>query len=81
MWCGVVTDPEVCHQRMIARGSDRDTWKLANWDAYLAQCDFSIPHEIENATREQDLLLFYNSTGEEFARSLRETAARLEEEN
>ena len=28
----VVTDPEVCHQRMIARNSDRDTWKLAHWD-------------------------------------------------
>ena len=28
----VETDIEVCHQRMISRNSDRDTWKLENWD-------------------------------------------------
>ena len=31
----IVTDPEVCHQRMLKRNSDRDTWKLANWEEYI----------------------------------------------
>lgn len=75
----VVTDPEVCHQRMVARNSDRDTWKLEHWDEYIAGCNFSIPHEIEEGTKEKDLILFYNSTDKEFARSLRQTVDILEE--
>ena len=31
----VSASPETCHQRMIARNSTRDTWKLANWDEYI----------------------------------------------
>ena len=33
----VQCDVEVCRQRMIARNSDRDTWKLENWDEYISQ--------------------------------------------
>ncbi|MGN0469922.1 MAG: AAA family ATPase, partial [Acutalibacteraceae bacterium] len=36
----IVTDPEVCHQRMIDRESDRDTWKLEHWDEYIAGVNF-----------------------------------------
>lgn len=39
----VETDPEVCHQRMIERNSDRDTWKLENWDKYISRCNFEKP--------------------------------------
>ena len=28
----IVTDPEVCHQRMIKRNSDRDTWKHSSYN-------------------------------------------------
>ena len=38
----VETSPEVVHQRMIERNSDRDTWKLAHWDEYLRRCNFAI---------------------------------------
>ncbi len=31
----VETSPEVVHQRMIDRNSDRDTWKLTHWDEYI----------------------------------------------
>ena len=41
----VETSPEVVHQRMIERNSDRDTWKLAHWDEYLRRCNFAIPRE------------------------------------
>lgn len=44
----IVTDPEVCHQRMIKRGSDRDTWKLEHWDEYLSSVNFSIPENLRD---------------------------------
>ncbi len=60
----IVTDPEVCHQRMIKRNSDRDTWKLANWDEYIAGIDFSIPDTLGDPETSENLLLYYNSTDE-----------------
>lgn len=68
----VVTDPEVCHQRMIARNSDRDTWKLTHWDEYIGRCDFSIPEGIGDPAEKKDLLLFYNSNEKEFQDSMKE---------
>ena len=62
----VETDKEVCHQRMIERNSDRDTWKLANWDEYIAGCNFEKPTGIP------ELKVFKNSTTEEFNESIKE---------
>ena len=60
----IVTDPEVCHQRMIDRNSDRDTWKLANWEAYLSSVNFNIPENLRTPDDEYALLLYHNSTDE-----------------
>ena len=60
----VETDKEVCHQRMIERNSSRDTWKLANWDEYIAGCNFTRP-DID------DLVIFKNSSTEEFNQSIK----------
>lgn len=76
----IITTPEICHQRMIARNSERDTWKLAHWDEYIASCDFSIPKEIDNPKDDYDLMLFYNSTDEEFASSLKRVTEAIEKE-
>ena len=57
----VVTDPEVCHQRMIARGSDRDTWKLENWDEYISGVNFEIPELLKDPTQKNSLLIFNNT--------------------
>ena len=65
----IVTDPEVCHQRMIKRGSDRDTWKLEHWDEYLSSVNFSIPENLRDPDDENSLLLYYNSTDEMAAES------------
>lgn len=75
----VVTDPEVCHQRMIARNSDRDTWKLTHWDEYISKCDFSIPEGIGDPAEKKDLLLFYNSNEKEFQNSLKEMITILQQ--
>ena len=60
----IVTDPEVCHQRMIDRASDRDTWKLANWEEYLSTVNFTIPENLRTPDDEYALLLYHNSTDE-----------------
>ncbi len=60
----VVTDPEVCHQRMIDRNSDRDTWKLEHWDEYLATVNFTIPENLRDPDDESSLILYHNSTDE-----------------
>ena len=76
----VVTDPKVCHQRMIARNSDRDTWKLQHWDQYIKTVDFSIPEPLERLDAGHDLLLFHTSSDEKFQESMRTILPKLEEE-
>lgn len=74
----VVTSVEVCHQRMIERNSDRDLYKLANWDKYIAGVDFSIPKALDDPECRDDLLLFYNSSLDEFKSSMKKVLAILE---
>lgn len=75
----VETSVEVCHQRMIDRHSDRDTWKLAHWDEYIAKCDFSVPRSLDDPAVRDDLLIFHNSSDTEFSDSLRQTVEIIEE--
>lgn len=77
----VVTDPEICKKRMIRRNSDRDTWKLAHWDEYMAKTDFSIPEGLNDKSKDQELLLFYNSNEEEFRKSMKEVVRKLQDED
>ena len=65
----IVTVPEVCHQRMIDRASDRDTWKLEHWEEYLSSLNFNIPENIIDPDDEYSLLLYHNSTDEMAAES------------
>lgn len=74
----VETSVEVCRQRMIARNSDRDTWKLAHWDEYIATCDFSIPTTIDDPNVIDDLLIFKNSSDQEYEESLKKIVEILE---
>ena len=75
----VETSKEVCRQRMIARNSDRDSWKLAHWDEYIAGCNFDIPEALDDPNVKDDLLIFKNSSDAEFKTSLNQTVAILEE--
>lgn len=76
----IVTDPEVCHQRMIDRASDRDTWKLANWDKYLSTVNFTIPENLRDPEDEYSLLLYHNSTDEMAAADFEKLMKIFEEE-
>ena len=63
----VETDIEVTHKRMIERNSPRDTWKLANWDEYVASRNYSTP---DIPALADCIVKFYNSTEEEFKESM-----------
>lgn len=75
----VQTDIEVCRQRMIKRNSDRDRWKLNNWDEYITGVNFDIPKELDDPESKDDLLIFKNSSEEEFETSMKEIIDILEE--
>lgn len=74
----VVATPEIIHQRMIERNSDRDTWKLENWDEYVAKIDFSAPKAIDSPDDALDFLQFYNSSDAEYAASMERIVNLLE---
>lgn len=67
----VNTRVEVCKERMIKRNSDRDTWKLEHWDEYIAGCNFNQPNNIK------ELLVFENSSEEEFEESMKRVVKQL----
>ena len=75
----VETSVEVCKQRMIDRNSDRDTWKLTHWDEYIAGCNFEIPMSLNDPNEKDGLLIFKNSSQEEFEESLKDIVSILEE--
>jgi hypothetical protein len=77
----VITDVDVVKERMVQRNSERDTWKLENWDEYIGSVDFSIPKSIDNPTVIDDLLLFRNSNAEEYEQSMQEILTVLEKSN
>lgn len=75
----VETSPEVVHERMIARNSDRDTWKLEHWEEYIAGCNFAIPDNLDDPKIKDDLLVFHNNNNKEFEKSMKEILQILEE--
>ncbi|TCS38841.1 AAA family ATPase [Reinekea marinisedimentorum] len=74
----VETDVAVVKERMIARNSPRDTWKLANWDEYIAGVNFEIPASIDDPDVVDDLLVFKNSSQQEYDQSMRDILTVLE---
>ena len=75
----VKTDIDVCRQRMISRNSDRDTWKLEHWDEYISGINFEIPRELDDPKCKDDLLVFENSSQQEFEQSMEEILKIIEE--
>ena len=66
----VETSPDVVHQRMIERNSDRDTWKLAHWDEYISRCNFSLPENLADPQHMDNLIFFKNNNDAEFETSM-----------
>jgi len=76
----VDTKPEICHQRMISRASDRDTWKLAHWDEYISKINFHPPEDLRIPGKEDSLMIFHNSSDEEYKASMAYVTGVLERE-
>ncbi|HNW86103.1 MAG TPA: AAA family ATPase [Candidatus Limiplasma sp.] len=74
----VQADVEICRQRMIARNSDRDRWKLDHWDEYIAGINFDIPQGLDNPNEPDDLLIFHNNNEAEFLASMKEVLQIIE---
>lgn len=74
----VQTNIEVVKQRMVQRNSDRDSWKLANWEQYIAGVNFNIPKELDDPSCKDDLLVFENSSEDEYNKSMEEILGILE---
>ena len=74
----VETSIEVCRQRMIARNSDRDTWKLEHWEEYIAGVNFTIPTTLDDPKVVDDLLIFKNSSDREYEASMKRIVEILE---
>ena len=74
----VETSIEVCKQRMLARNSDRDTWKLEHWEEYISSCDFTVPTLLDDPNIIDDLLIFKNSSEEEYEESMNRIVSILE---
>ena len=76
----VKTSPEIVHERMIKRNSDRDTWKLTHWDEYIAGCNFTVPEALDNPDVNGDFFVFNNDNDEEFEVSMKACIDMLENE-
>ncbi|MDF2845462.1 MAG: P-loop ATPase [Herbinix sp.] len=63
---------------MIARNSDRDIWKLSHWEEYIAGCNFNPPNSLDDPSVIDDLLIFKNSSDEEYQESLKRVVEILE---
>lgn len=74
----VETSPDIVHERMIRRNSDRDIWKLAHWDEYMAGCNFSVPKELDDPDANGDFIIFKNNNDDEFEESMKYCLEMLE---
>ena len=73
----IVTDIEVSRKRMLIRNSPRDTWKLANWEKYIASRDYSTP---DLPALSGCLVKFFNSNNQEYNESMERITKFLLEE-
>lgn len=75
----VVCDIQTVKARMIARNSDRDVFKIKNFDSWVKTQDFNVPTYLKVEGDPYSLVIFDNSNDEVFAKSMKETVDLLEE--
>ena len=64
---------------MIERNSPRDTFKLADWDKYVASQHFEVPTWLKVDDDPYSLILFNNNNEEEFQTSMKDVVRILED--
>ncbi len=75
----VVCDIETVRARMISRNSDRDVFKIKNFDAWVKTQDFNIPTYLRVPNDPYSLVIFDNSNDDVFEKSMKDTVNLLEE--
>ncbi len=69
-----VTAPiDLCRERMQKRNSDRDTKKLADWEAYVKKTDYSVPLILKETDAVDALIPFDTADDTAVSASLAET--------
>ena len=72
----VTAPPEICHERMKKRNSDRDTLKLQDWENYVSKINYTPPYELEQADAVDGFMVFDSATKETQENSL-QTALKM----
>ena len=75
----VVADPEVVHQRMLLRRSDRDTWKLEHWDEYNATVDYSVPTVPQDGENADEFFVINNNSDEAMRSNLQAMVEQMKQ--
>ena len=67
----VVTPLDVCYERMVKRNAERDRFKLADWDSYVKNIDYSPPTLLEDENAIDKLIVFNSENDETTKESLK----------
>ena len=67
----VSSPSEICRERMTKRGSDRDTLKLASWEDYVKNINYTPPYELKKCGAVDDFLVFDNKDEKAFDESMK----------
>ncbi len=78
IWVNVTKD--ICCERMKKRGSDRDTKKLQNWNAYIKNICFDPPTALQESHTVDRLIVFDVTTDDKSNQSLNRTLEILKNE-
>ena len=63
----------ICYKRMKTRNSDRDIWKLENWEEYIKSIDYTPPYALEKDEAVDRFILFDTKDDETTQRCLEKT--------
>ena len=74
-----VPDKEILRERMRARGSDRDVWKLLNFDEYYESISVLPPTALSECGAIDKLIVFYADSDTKFNESLELTLKYIKE--
>ena len=70
---------DIIYQRMKKRSAERDAWKLENFKTYISGINLTPPCELLDASAVDKLIIFDNSSSEDFKNSLDLTLMTLGE--
>jgi len=77
----VLASPEQCHERMLARNAARDQEKLADWETFVKNTDFSVPEDLVKQEAVDALLVVDSTDAEKYEKTIEEAVSKINQEN